>query len=380
MAKPAGILLRWIWQNYLRKFWLLAAIAFVLMAVEGGMLGLFSYMVQPMFDRVLVAGERSEVIWVALAVSGVFAVRAISGFSHRVIMNVIGNKVVANIRKDLTSQLLKLDLKFFEKHSPGALISRVIGDSESLANLWNLILSAVGRDLVALVSLFAVALSIDWVWTLVAIAGAPLLLLPMLVVQRRIRALAKSARVLAAGLSNRLDEVFHGIRTIKLNQTYDREVERFNNQNQSYTRYQNKTQIGLAAIPALMDMVAAIGFFGVLVYGGYQIIDGEKTVGQFMSFFTAMALVFEPLRRLGAVSGAVQVALSNIERIEELIADLKQRFTIVIVTHNMAQAKRASDECIYMYLGKIIEHSPTAELFVNPKEEQTAMYIEGRYG
>ena len=70
----------------------------------------------------------------------------------------------------------------------------------------------------------------------------------------------------------------------------------------------------------------------------------------------------------------------GIQRIEELIAELKQRFTIVMVTHNMAQARRASDECIFMLLGKIIEHAPTMEVFMNPKEEKTAMYIEGRYG
>ena len=70
----------------------------------------------------------------------------------------------------------------------------------------------------------------------------------------------------------------------------------------------------------------------------------------------------------------------GIERVEELINEFRGRFTIVMVTHNMGQAKRASDECIYMYLGKIIEHSSTADLFLNPKEEQTAMYIEGRYG
>lgn len=71
---------------------------------------------------------------------------------------------------------------------------------------------------------------------------------------------------------------------------------------------------------------------------------------------------------------------AGIERIEELISELKARFTIVIVTHNMAQAKRASDECIYMYLGEIVEHSSTEELFLNPREEKTAMYIQGRYG
>ena len=70
----------------------------------------------------------------------------------------------------------------------------------------------------------------------------------------------------------------------------------------------------------------------------------------------------------------------GIQRIEELVAELKQRFTIVMVTHNMAQARRASDECIFMLLGKIIEHGQTMDVFMNPKEEKTAMYIEGRYG
>ena len=70
----------------------------------------------------------------------------------------------------------------------------------------------------------------------------------------------------------------------------------------------------------------------------------------------------------------------GIERVEELISSLRDRYTIVIVTHNMAQARRATDECIYMLLGKIIEHSATSELFLNPQREETEMYIEGRYG
>ena len=70
----------------------------------------------------------------------------------------------------------------------------------------------------------------------------------------------------------------------------------------------------------------------------------------------------------------------GIERIEELIAGLRDRYTIVIVTHNMAQARRATDECIYMLLGEIIEHSATSELFLNPQREETEMYIAGRYG
>ncbi len=71
---------------------------------------------------------------------------------------------------------------------------------------------------------------------------------------------------------------------------------------------------------------------------------------------------------------------SGVERIEELITELKRTFTIVMVTHNMAQARRASDECIFMLMGEIIEHTRTMDMFMNPKHEKTAMYIEGRYG
>ena len=66
--------------------------------------------------------------------------------------------------------------------------------------------------------------------------------------------------------------------------------------------------------------------------------------------------------------------------IEELMWTLKGQYTIVIVTHNMAQARRASDECIFMLLGELVEHSRTEDLFLNPRDTRTAEYIEGRYG
>ncbi len=68
------------------------------------------------------------------------------------------------------------------------------------------------------------------------------------------------------------------------------------------------------------------------------------------------------------------------EAVEELIWELRGRYSILIVTHNMAQARRASDECIFMLLGKVVEHSATEEMFVTPRNQETADYIEGRFG
>ncbi|HOX04913.1 MAG TPA: phosphate ABC transporter ATP-binding protein [Planctomycetota bacterium] len=66
--------------------------------------------------------------------------------------------------------------------------------------------------------------------------------------------------------------------------------------------------------------------------------------------------------------------------VEELLDGMRRRYTIVIVTHNMAQARRVSDDCIYMLSGRLVEHGPTAELFINPRDRRTEEYIEGRYG
>ncbi len=66
--------------------------------------------------------------------------------------------------------------------------------------------------------------------------------------------------------------------------------------------------------------------------------------------------------------------------VEELIWELRGRFSILIVTHNMAQARRASDECVFMLLGRVVEHSATERMFVSPQQKETSDYIEGRFG
>ncbi len=68
------------------------------------------------------------------------------------------------------------------------------------------------------------------------------------------------------------------------------------------------------------------------------------------------------------------------EAVEELIWELRGQYSILIVTHNMAQARRASEECIFMLMGKVVEHGPTDDLFLTPRQKETADYIEGRYG
>ncbi len=82
-------------------------------------------------------------------------------------------------------------------------------------------------------------------------------------------------------------------------------------------------------------------------------------------------LMDEPCSALDAV---------GTERIESLLDSLREKYTVIIVTHNMSQARRVSDECLFMLMGELIEHAPTSEMFFNPRHEQTELYIKGRYG
>lgn len=317
-AKSSTLLI-WLWRNYLHRHigWLLVAVAF--MTIEGSMLGALSYMMQPMFDDIFIGGETGAITWVALAVLGIFTLRAASAVTQQVVLTRISQRTAADLRLDLLARAMRQDGAFHQAHPPGFLIQRVQTDVNAINQVWRAVITGAGRDAVSLVALMAVAISVDWRWTLVTLIGVPVLFLPVALIQRFVRSQARSARDLGAALSTRLDEIFHGIVPIKLNGLERYQQRQYGDKTEAFVDAEVRAAFGSAAIPGLIDIMAGVGFMAVLIYGGGEIISGEKTVGQFMSFFTAMGLTFEPVRRLGSVSGLWQVAAAAIERIKELM-------------------------------------------------------------
>ncbi|WP_371036889.1 MULTISPECIES: ABC transporter ATP-binding protein [unclassified Rhodosalinus] len=320
-AEHAPGLFRWLWRSYLRRHAPLLGVAMLFMALEGGMLGLLSWMMRPMFDRVFVGGETQAIGWVALAFLGIFVTRASASVIQKVLLTRLSEVTAAEIRKDLVGHLMRLDSAFHQVHSPGYLMQRVEGDVAAISRVWRTILTGVGRDAMAVISLMAVAFSVDWRWTLVALLGAPVVLAPSVSLQRFVRRNARLARDVAARLSTRLNEIFHGIQPIKLNRLEDYQSGSYGRLTRERVRLQTRAAAGQAMIPGLIDLMAGVGFMGVLFFGGREIVAGEKTVGDFMAFFTAIGLAFEPVRRLGELSGVWQIAAASIERIRELLSE-----------------------------------------------------------
>lgn len=312
-------LIAWFWQGYLRRRLAFILLAFLCMAIEGGMQGALALMMRPMFDQVFLAGDRGALFWVGLGVMAIFIVRALAAMGQKVTLAYVSQHVAADMRVALLERMMRQDGSFHQSHPPGFLIQRVQADVAAINQAWPNIMKGLGRDLISVVVLLGVAVSVDWRWTLVALIGAPLLVAPSQIVQRFVRARAREARDLGARLATRLDETFHGIIPVKLNRLERYQSERYRTLTDALVRAEVRATAGSAAIPGLVDVMAGLGFFGVLWFGGGEIISGEKTVGEFMSFFTAIGFAFEPLRRMGAMAGLWQVAASGLERIKALM-------------------------------------------------------------
>ena len=308
-------LFRRLWRDYLRPYWPRMGLATVLMVIEGSTLALLSWMLKPLFDRVFVGRDESAIWWVGGAIFGLFLIRATTYVVTRAILTSVQQGVATRMQTDLLSHIMTLDGDFFQANPPGALIERIQGDTLAIRSIWTTFITGAGRDAISLVALFGVAVATDPWWTAAALVGAPLLILPTGFVQRYIRRKMRQNRNFASTRATRLDEVLHGIRAVRLYRMEDYQTATFRRIVGDIQRSETKVSAVGALVPALIDIVTGLGFLGVLALGGAQVTGGERTVGDFMSFFTALALAFQPLRRLGGLAGGWQTAATSLERI-----------------------------------------------------------------
>lgn len=318
LPTPKARLTSRFWRDYLRPRAGMIALAFLLMLIEGATLGALSKSIEPLFDQVFAQGDQSALWPVGLVIFGLFAIRGLATIASRTVISAVTQKVAAAMQSALLRHILTLEGRFFQENPPGALIERVQGDTMAVQGIWSALVTGIGRDLFSLIFLFIVALSIDPVWTLAALVGAPLLILPSLMVQRYIRRKSVHLRDQAGLRATRLDEIFHGIQAVKLNRMETYQSSRFDKVLGLIARAEIKIMAGRSLMPGMMDFVTGFGFFAVLLMAGGQIASGARSTGEFMSFFTAMSLTFQPLRRLGDLSGTWQVAAASLERIYRL--------------------------------------------------------------
>jgi subfamily B ATP-binding cassette protein MsbA len=304
----------YVWPH---KRLLLTAIFF--MIIDAATTAGVAKLMQPILDDVLNGKRTDLIVGVGLLVLGTFAARGISTYYHTTLMNRVGQSVVANIQRDQFSHFMDLDLAFYHANPSGQLISRIVNDVSVMRIAITDSMTGLGKSLFTLLFLIGVMIYQDWKLSLMAFVIFPFASFFVAKLGRKLRRVSKSIQSELGNLSDRLSQIFQGIRQVKAYgmEGYERErmgeaIERVKNLNIKSVR------VATLSTPVNETLVGLV-FFGIIVYGGFQAAEGNMTAGQLGSFLAAFTLAYEPMKKLAKLNNTIQMGLGAAERVFEII-------------------------------------------------------------
>jgi subfamily B ATP-binding cassette protein MsbA len=310
---------------YLRRYLIPYAmlLALAMLALAGANAGI-PFIIKRFVDLVTSASHfgapaASQMREMALALAGLFLVRAVANFGDDYLSSYIAQKITMDIRADLNESLQRQSLSFFNVTPSGVMVSRVINDVNVVVqSLTNGAFSIFGDGL-SLIALLTTAFFLDWRLAALAFVGFPIVVGPIVGLSKRVRVETKNAQKQLGGLNALLHETFQGNRVVKAFSMENYERQRFNRELKRLFRIYMR----VARIRALTGpMIEALGAFAVVAVVWWAVgslVTGARTIGQFGGFFTTMILVYAPFKKLSKTNTSLQQGLAAAERVFEMM-------------------------------------------------------------
>ncbi len=314
-AQSTGPLVRRLVRDHVGRYANRLVLALVLMAIAAGATATLAKLIEPVLDLVFTNHDAAMLREVALVVLVVFAVKGLAAYGEAVVMNGVGQRIVADLQTALFGKLIHADLAFFNDTPTGALISHFTNDANLLRGAVSSTLTGIGKDALTLVFLVAVMFDQDWVLALVAFLAFPSALFPILKLGRRMRRVSTSTQLELGHFTTLLDQVFQGARHVKAYAMEAYEAARARAAIERLYRLAFRAGKVRAASSPIMETLGGIAIVAVIVYGGAQVIAGARTTGTFFSFITALLLAYEPVKRLANLNTSLQEGLAAAERV-----------------------------------------------------------------
>ncbi len=305
--------------TYLRPYTRNLVTALSFMFVASFMTVTFAWLMEPVFDHVLVGKNEALIVPMALAIFVCFLVRGLTSYAYTLQMNRIGQNIVADIQRDLFGSLLGLDLKFFHSNPSGQLVSRLVNDVNAVRGSVSDTLTGIGRNVLTLIFLVGLMFYQDWRLATISLFVFPVAAVFMAQIGRRLRKVSKNIQAETGSLTALLTQIFQGVRQVKAYGTEGFEQDRSGGAIDR-VRNLNIKAIRIATLAApINETLLGLAVTGVIIYGGYKVSGGVLSVGELSSFITAFALAYEPMRRLAKLNNTLQMGLGAGERIFEVM-------------------------------------------------------------
>ena len=240
----------------------------------------------------------------------VILLRAVSQYLGSYLTESVGQSITADLRHDLAGRVLDLPQSYVDRNPSTVLVSRVLTDVTLVKTGIVDGFSSVFKDGLTLIVLVAVAFYQDWFLSLIAFILFPLAIAPILNSSKKVRRHSSKGQLSLARLASFLQESVVGLRVVKIFGMQAYELKRFDEENQSVLRAALKTTRAKLANQPLMEILGAVGFSAVLVYGGENVIAGTRTTGNFFAFLTSLYLCYAPFKGIARSNSTLQQGVS----------------------------------------------------------------------
>ena len=291
--------------------------------VAGGLLallvsaseGFIAWLVKPAMDEIFLKRDLLMLKLIPLALVGAYLLKAVARFGQSYLMAAVGERVITRIRRGLYAHIQGMPLAFFASVHSAELMARVVTDVNRLARLASTVLVNAVRHVGTIAALVVVMFMREWVLALIAIAVFPAVGVAIRAIGRRLYRINRRTQQTIAELNVVLQESFTGTKIVKAFGRERLEQQRFDTVNDELLRLSLKDHRTDQLSEPLMEVLGALAIMGALWYGGYQVIRGALTPGEFFSFTAAMLLLYGPVRQLARMVNTVQQSLASVERV-----------------------------------------------------------------
>ena len=325
MSESTNYLLNRLWYDWLRQHLPHIVCTVLLMIVVAATSAAYPKLIELAIDMLSRADPKTLTLLPASIILITF-IRGIASYGQSVMNQSVTLRVIAELQKAMFARLMNSDIAMMQSLSSGSLISRFTNDVNLMRDALSRTLTTMCREFLTAVALLGMMFYMDWMLTLIVIVIFPFAGRPIIRLGRRLRRASANVQTGMGSLTATLSQSFGGIRLIKSYGLEDAESKRTDWLFDEVYRLIMKTVKGRARTQPILEILGGIAIALVLTYGGYRIITGAGTLGEFVGFISAVIMILQPVRSLGNLNASLQEGLAALNRTFDLL-DTKPKIT-----------------------------------------------------
>lgn len=306
-------------RNYIKRYRSRFIQAMICMIVVGALTAILMYAIKPIMDRVFVTADLSLLGWVAAGIVVLSLIKGIFNYIQAYLLSYIGQRVIWDLRNDVFSHLQKLSLNFYLMQDTGSLMSRLTNDVHLIERAVSIVPAYLIKDGFTLICLCVVLFFLNWKWAIISLFVFPLIIYPILKVGSKIRRSSLEGQRQMGGIYSFLQEKISGIMIIKAFCQEEEEIKKMNEENKKFFNIIMHVMRAIALQRPLMEFISTFGIIGVLLLGGYQVVQGNATLGTFFAFLGSLSSLYAPVKNFASANEEIQRAAAASERIFEIL-------------------------------------------------------------